>query len=180
MSHSPCLCNFSARLVAFDGIPVEVGKWTFESIRKSIQARGRPLTLSFRNDFLTPKQRAILTKAVEDVNAFSPPRPISSHVSRGNIQIVRERNTEYSGDDNEHTITPASSFTSQHSQAKYYSLSEAGSSISSAMAPLMSNLVTGLSSGKQRPEEFTPDYLRRQSDSLNMMRHHQDFKSSLL
>ena len=69
---SPSLCSLylsrrTARLVAFDGIPVEVGKWTFESIRKSIQARGRPLTLSFRNDFLTSKQREILTKAVEKI-----------------------------------------------------------------------------------------------------------------
>jgi hypothetical protein len=64
-----------ARLVAFDGVSVEVGKWTFDSIRKSIQARGRPLTLSFRNDYLTTEQRAMLTKALSDVDgSYRPPQ----------------------------------------------------------------------------------------------------------
>jgi PH domain len=58
--------RIGARLVAFDGISVEMGHWTFESIRKSIQARGRPLTLSFRNDFLTTEQRKILTRAINE------------------------------------------------------------------------------------------------------------------
>jgi hypothetical protein len=62
-----------ARLVAFDGVSVEVGKWTFESIKKAIKSRGRPLTLSFRNDFLTTKQRATLTKAVKDIDAKRDP-----------------------------------------------------------------------------------------------------------
>ena len=69
--------KLGARLVAFDGVSVEVGKWTFDSIRKSIKSRGRPLTLSFRNDFLTTEQRTILTKAVKDVEAKRPPvRPV--------------------------------------------------------------------------------------------------------
>lgn len=64
--------KLGARLVAFDGVSVEIGKWTFDSIRKAIQARGRPLTLSFRNDFLTMKQRSILTKAVAEVDSAIP------------------------------------------------------------------------------------------------------------
>lgn len=71
--------KLGARLVAFDGISVEVGRWTFDAIRKAIKARGRPLTLSFRNDFLTIEQRSILTKAVMDVDAkrpAPPPRPV--------------------------------------------------------------------------------------------------------
>ena len=68
--------KLGARLVAFDGVSVEIGPWTFDSIRKAIQARGRPLTLSFRNDFLTTEQRAVLTKAVMEVDAkCPPPRP---------------------------------------------------------------------------------------------------------
>jgi hypothetical protein len=67
--------KLGARLVAFDGISVEIGKWTFDSIRKAIKARGRPLTLSFRNDFLTTEQRAVLTKAVMEVDAKRPPPP---------------------------------------------------------------------------------------------------------
>ena len=65
--------NLGARLVAFDGISVEIGPWTFDSIRKAIKARGRPLTLSFRNDFLTSDQRAVLTKAVSEMEASAPP-----------------------------------------------------------------------------------------------------------
>lgn len=60
--------KLGARLVAFDGVSVEIGRWTFDSIRKAIQARGRPLTLSFRNDFLTTEQREILTRAVKEAN----------------------------------------------------------------------------------------------------------------
>jgi len=65
--------KLGARLVAFDGISVEVGKWTFEKIRKAIKSRGRPLTLSFRNDFLTTDQRATLTQAIKDVDAKRDP-----------------------------------------------------------------------------------------------------------
>eukprot|EP00536_Pseudo-nitzschia_multiseries_P011118 jgi/Psemu1/243571/estExt_Genewise1.C_3630019 len=65
--------KLGARLVAFDGVSVEVGKWTFENISKAIKSRGRPLTLSFRNDFLTTEQRAILTKAIKDVDAKRDP-----------------------------------------------------------------------------------------------------------
>ncbi|KAL7470634.1 hypothetical protein ACHAXS_010884 [Conticribra weissflogii] len=175
--------RIGARLVAFDGIPVEVGKWTFESIRKSIQARGRPLTLSFRNDFLTPKQREILTKAVEDVNPSAPPflyQPISYNNSAKNA--IKHRNNS---NDNENESTTSTSSTSSRNQIqrqrnKYYSFSEAGSSITSAVAPLMSNLMTGLSSGKSGKPRHEPDYLRRQSDSLEKMRHYHDFKAGLL
>lgn len=169
--------KIGARLVAFDGIPVEVGKWTFESIRKSIQARGRPLTLSFRNDFLTPNQRAILTKAVNDVKAYAPPRSQhNSHVA------TKTSNKAFGTSDRPTALTSSTSSVSSSSQShKYYSFSEAGSSISSTVVPLMSNLMKGVSTGKHRQQEdFTPDYLLRQSDSLNNMRHHQDFKSSLL
>jgi hypothetical protein len=162
--------RIGARLVAFDGITVEVGQWTFESIRKSIQARGRPLTLSFRNDFLTTKQREILTKAVNDVKAHEEPTPISQ------TNIFRGSNRETNQVKGETIITKSSSVSSiSH---KYYSFSEVGSTFSS-VAPLVSNLMTGLSA-KKKQEEFTPDYLRRQSNSLDEMKHHHDFKSSLL
>ncbi|KAG7367494.1 PH domain containing protein [Nitzschia inconspicua] len=74
--------RLGARLIAFDGVSVEVGKWTFDSIRNAIKARGRPLTLSFRNDFLTTEQRAVLTKAVMEVDAKR--QPASMTVPRGN------------------------------------------------------------------------------------------------
>ena len=182
--------SHTARLVAFDGIPVEVGKWTFENIRKSILARGRPMTLSFRNDFLTPKQRTILTKAVEAVN---PPPTASSHFSSyGSIVHSTDPTTSSSSGTQEcyeNTIPRStSSISSQRSsqpQSKYYSFSEAGSSISSAVAPLVSNLLSNSlsSSGKKQQlqrQHDAPSYMKRTSDSLNKMRHHNDFQSGLL
>ncbi|KAL3782725.1 hypothetical protein ACHAW5_006721 [Stephanodiscus triporus] len=164
--------QLGARVVAFDGIPVEVGKWTFESIRKSIQARGRPLTLSFRNDFLTPKQRAILTKAVEDLNA----PPGSAHTGERNNEVYHSH---------ENTIHKSTSSISSSQRSppkgKYYSFSEAGSSISSAVAPLVSNLLSSSRiSGAKQHGDFAPDYLRRASESLDHMMHHRDFQSGLL
>ncbi|KAL7549042.1 hypothetical protein ACHAWF_012305 [Thalassiosira exigua] len=167
--------RIGARLVAFDGIPVEVGHWTFESIRKSIQARGRPLTLSFRNDFLTPKQRAILTKAVDDVNPNPTSSSQRSDVFRG-IAPTRETNHDHIRHDNA-IYTSTSSLSSHRSlpKSKYgYAFSEAGSSITSAVAPLVSNLLSNRSAG------VAPDYLKRTSDSLDKMRHHHDFQSGLL
>jgi hypothetical protein len=126
---------------------------------------------SIRRNYLNPKQQTILTKAVNDVKARDEPTPISK-------TIFRRSHREKALERNSSIISKTSSVSSN--SHKYYSFSEAGSTISSAVAPLMSNLMTGLSAGKKRQEEFTPDYLRRQSSSLDEMRHHHDFKSSLL
>lgn len=157
---------------------VEVGQWTFETIRKSIQARGRPLTLSFRNDFLTPKQREILTKAIGDVNP--PPQSVAHSNGARGTAYTRERYHDYHGPHN--TIhRSSSSVSSQPSQPKrYYSFSEAGSSISSAVAPLMANLLNNNRSSTGKKDDFAPSYLKRTSDSLDKMRHHHDFQSGLL
>ena len=71
--------SLGARLIAFDGISIERGPWTFDTVRKAIKARERPLTLSFRDDFLTMDQRAILTKAAAEItNVYPPPPPLAS------------------------------------------------------------------------------------------------------
>jgi hypothetical protein len=178
-----------ARLVAFDGIPVEVGRWTFESIRKAIQARSRPLTLSFRNDILSPKQQTILKKALDDIAAVSPPpQPIPA-----NLQY-RLPKTGSQGENylDEETLAAASSASSTTSSQrsrfnkKHYSFSETGSSISSAVAPLVSNLMKKSTKQKQqqqqqmqRQQHAEPEYLRRQSSSHDQMRLH-EFRSSML
>lgn len=157
-----------ARVVAFDEIPVEVGHWTFESIRKSIQARGRPLTLSFRNDILTPNQRKILMKAIDDLKS---PQYVGDVVN----QTVHQ-NTIHTHS----TASTASISSSQRSPPRskqYYSFSEAGSSLASSVAPLVSNL---LSSARKQHGNSTPEYLRRNSESLDQMKHHHEFKSRLL
>lgn len=193
--------RLGARLVAFDGVSVEVGRWTFESIRKSIQARSRPLTLSFRNDFLTAEQRVILTKAVQDVGAI--PRPPSKAIrdslglSASNISNDSEIfvNNMYepatpsglddgsvsTGSESRYVTMPRS-FSGTRSVAsrgsgKYRSFSEAGSSTSSmlsSVAPLVSSLLKG------KREPFTPEYLRRAPASVEDTPEHQDFQSELL
>jgi len=81
--------SIGARLIAFDGISVEIGPWGFDSVRKAIQTSGRPLTLSFRNDFLTLKQRRILTKAVSEVeSSLPPPRPILHYNVQDRVQPI--------------------------------------------------------------------------------------------
>ncbi|KAL3807193.1 hypothetical protein ACHAXA_008905 [Cyclostephanos tholiformis] len=162
--------QLGARVVAFDGIPVEVGQWTFESIRKSIQARGRPLTLSFRNDSLTPKQRTILTKAVEDLNGTS-------------TSVAHPQGYGGNAPEDTNHRSASSIFSSQRfqSKGKYYSFSDAGSSISSAVAPLVPNLLSNSRVGLPKQQsDFVPDYLRRTSDSVDQMRDHHDFQSGLL
>lgn len=83
--------DLGARLVAFDGISVELGSWTFDSIRRGIQARSRPLTLSFRNDPLSIQQREILTKAVAELNQSTTPapRPLPPYQTKGRANHMR-------------------------------------------------------------------------------------------
>lgn len=99
--------KLGARLVAFDGVSVEIGPWSFDAIRKAIQSRGRPLTLSFRNDYLTTEQRAVLTRAVMEVDAKRPPprpevhlgfQPISATPS---LASALSHDTGYSTNDDE-------------------------------------------------------------------------------
>jgi hypothetical protein len=231
--------KLGARLVAFDGVSVEVGKWTFDSIRKAIKMRGRPLTLSFRNDFLTTEQRAVLTKAVMEVDAkplrqeslaqqdlhLSTMLSIHSGVSYETDNFLNtSRNTyqKYCRNDAEsamhvagmmrgesqswpHYQPPSSNSslssgyreppvrrlsstsvsTHKSSNHNFRSFSDAGSSVVSAsLAPLMANLLHGVSSSEQgrdsKHKRFEPGYLRREPERLDLTPQHQDFKSNLL
>jgi hypothetical protein len=197
--------KLGARLVAFDGISVEVGNWTFDAVRKSIQARPRPLTLSFRNDFLTTEQRRILTKAIQDVKERSVPRPVertkssrsictepstqSSKSGEPGVQPTRENQSAQSHDDDLSVSVASSDYYRRPlpqsfsggrsvSSGNFRSFSEAGSSVSvlSAVGPLVSNL---LQHGRLR-EPFTPEYLRRAPEYVEATPQHQDFKAGLL
>lgn len=243
--------KLGARLVAFDGVSVEVGRWTFDSIRKAIQARGRPLTLSFRNDFLTTDQRTIMTKAVAKIEKDPPlATPDALHYddvaqynkneasrvpSVPSVPSAPSHETElfvnettfrtsnvislhqkglpkhWEGEDDDLTVSTTGYCSSDHhhhhpyhrpglqqrrmtgSSGSYYSnkkgggynsyrsFSEVGSSasaLSSAIGPLMSNLMSGLSSEKKRVN-MAPDYLHRRA-SVESTPQHQDFQSNLL
>lgn len=197
-----------ARLVAFEGISVELGKWTFESIRKAIQARGRPLTLSFRNDFLTTQQRAILTKAIAEVNAAQPqPKPFiqynisnAASLSKTSQQQVQSRGASgdtahdsfgrmESHDDEESVSTRSSSnyrhqtFSASSSVATgtqdFRSFSEAGTS--SAFSQALRPLMGKLLSGVVKSDSTgIPHYMKRDGESLEALPSHRDFQSSLL
>ena len=225
--------QLGARLVAFDGISVEIGHWTFDSIRKAIKARGRPLTLSFRNDYLTSEQRTVLTKAVMEVDAKGPPprhaiqysgrdRPpsttpsITSALSHETEHFVNDEESQNAQPQSDECSTPATGSTccnrrapptsnsisthrgrtrrfsgnsvSTH-QSNFRSFSEAGSNfrsfseagsssvISATLAPLVSNLMKGVS---DRKEKFQPDYLHREPEKLEDTPQHKDFQSNLL
>ncbi len=128
------------------------------------------MTLSFRNDSLTPKQRTILTKAVEDLNGTS-------------TSVAHPQGYGGNAPEDTNHRSASSIFSSQRfqSKGKYYSFSDAGSSISSAVAPLVSNLLSNSRVGLPKQQsDFVPDYLRRTSDSVDQMRDHHDFQSGLL
>jgi hypothetical protein len=215
--------NLGARLVAFNGVSVEIGQWTFDGIRKAIKSCGRPLTLSFRNDYLTSEQRAILTRAVMEVEVKRPaPRPvlqygtrdrppsttpsINSALSHESDHFVNDgdHETVHSRGDDDYSTSAGSSTcwnnkpsgNSSHSEhgrlrnmcssnsastrrSDLRSFSEAGASsvLSSAFAPLVANLLKGVS---ERKEKFTPDYLHERRETLENTPQHQDFQSNLL
>lgn len=177
-----------ARLVAFDGIPVEVGRWTFESIRKAIQARSRPLTLSFRNDTLSPKQQDILKKALSDIAAASPQYQSIPANPQYNLPRPGSRGESHHQYLDEQSLaaasTESSTTSSQRSRfKKHYSFSETGSSISSAVAPLVSNLMKKSTKQQQQlrhqQQSSEPEYVRRQPSSHDQMRL-DEFRSSML
>ena len=200
--------KLGARLVAFDGVSIEVGRWTFESVRKSIQARGRPLTLSFRNDFLTTEQRRILTKAVQDVQPTSPPSMLpsfptaSSSLSHGSVAHSDDLSGsvascgDFRSTSSSVLILPQSfSEANSRSSSSYYNYnhhqgrssfsdvqSTASSSVLSAVGPLVSNLLSRSSSySKSRARQpFTPEYLKRTPASVEETPQHKDFQSELL
>lgn len=202
--------KLGARLVAFDGVSIEVGKWSFDAVRKAIKARDRPLTLSFRNDYLTTEQRRILTKAVKEVDeAMPPPHPtieyhtkhrsdpsvhsVLSHESAlcpNDPQSEDDFSVSMSGSEYYHRVAPQS-FSGSRSNCSapsyYRSLSgprstgsggnyhsEAGSSVLSAVAPIVSNLLGG------RKGPFTPEYMSRDRVTVEETPQHQDFQSELL
>ena len=186
--------SLGARLVGFDGMSIERGPWTFEAVRKGIKARGRPLTLTFRDDYLTTEQRAILTKAAHDVEQTTnqPPRPhgrfnvpatISAITKSAEIIAKSPSLSDVSRDVQSHddstTITDYS-----RSSENWRTFSDNGSSsaFSSRFSPLVSGLMTGLSSTEKKKGEapFTPEYFRRSTDSLDSTPHHRQFKAGLL
>jgi PH domain len=190
-----------ARLVAFDGISVERGAWTFESIRKAIQDCERPLTLSFRNDFLTTKQREILAKAISDMNAMTPnPKP-SMHVEEKIhsttpfhkarkpfidatkdtklYSVIQFPNDDQSSVSTRSSINQRFSTVSSVANQDMRSFSEAGASsvFTSTLVPLVEKLLRSATKSKR---DGKSRYLNGGGDSLESLPSHQDFQNSLL
>ena len=149
--------KIGARLVAFDGISVEVGQWTFEAVKKAIQARGRPITLSFRNDPLNQEQRDILSRAVAQVGSDDYPTPAVSQVC-----TLAPSNDDWFHKSCNH-YEKQYDFASPTSN--YYSFSESGASsvLSRAVAPLVGNILKGISKADHKTDTYQPYYLNHDS-----------------
>lgn len=193
--------DIGARLVGFDGISIEKGPWTFESVKAAIKARGRPLTLTFRNDYLNLEQRTILTKAVSQSNA---PLLDSMRPNHGmNVPVIVRGNRF--NDRMDHSISfsdlstlrnddDASISNCSRSSDNWKSFSDTGSSnaFSSKLAPMVSGIISSmrkndrLSTKKSYRDRsygdspLTPEYFRRSSDSLHTSPSHRKFTESLL
>ncbi len=192
--------SLGARLIAFDGISIERGPWTFDTVRKAIKACERPLTLSFRDDFLTTEQRIILTKAASEVadnNAQRPTQPrqgipriinakrkdIFNHVQEQSLALTNNFTNNYEIHDDsdvDYGSVLTSDMKSQSSET-WRTFSDAGSSsvFSTKFAPLMAGFVSKMKEEQKLPT-FTPDYFRRDPNSLERIPHHMEFKSGLL
>lgn len=192
--------SLGARLVGFDGISIERGPWTFDAVRKAIKARGRPLTLTFRDDFLTSEQRSILTKAIHDIEQTSRAAPlqkghqipvpstINARILPSSQEVVSKSSAphDFQSFDDSTTVTDYSRFSDTGR-----SLSDTGSSsiFSSKFTPLAIGLVSGIAMSQDKrkktknedmKEVFTPEYFRRSTDSLETTPNHRNFKASLL
>lgn len=179
--------NIGSRLVGFDGISIEKGPWTFESVKTAIKARGRPMTLTFRDDNLSLEQRKVLTKAITQVstptrNPMDIPSVVRSGITHGRTDhsiSFSDLSTLRNDDD---------SFCSRLSD-NIKSNSDAGSSsiFSSKLAPMVSGIISGIRKNDSRRKQatpgdspYTPEYFRRSSDSLHSSPNHINFTSSLL
>jgi len=182
--------DLGARLVAFDGMSVEIGEWTFDRIKRGIQSRGRPITLSFRNDKLSVHQREILTRAVAELNSSVPPRlldrPSRSSTNRAPPAVEEDMSVQTFRS----TLMTAPP-SPEGNSASYQSFSEMGgtsitSEITSSLAPMMSGLITGLVRNKSHRDikvddadcaHSSPKHL---GGSLNSHSSHHEFEASLL
>ena len=193
--------DIGARLVGFDGVSIEKGPWTFESVKAAIKARGRPLTLTFRNDYLTLEQRKILTRAVSQSNLpilDSTPTPQRMNVPmvvRGHRLNDRMNHSISFSDlstlrnDDEASISNCS-----RSSDNWKSFSDAGSSnaFSSKLAPMVSGIISTIRKNDRMSTKktfgdrsygdnpLTPEHFRRSSDSLHTSPSHRKFTESLL
>lgn len=201
--------KLGARLVAFDGVSVEVGKWTFDSIRKSIQARGRPLTLTFRNDFLTTEQRQILTKAAKETGSRASSVMMNSSQKSGDRQSYSQTpsarsvqssdsayytnlvSTPYNmSRDDDQSLSATSGSGNQysigpHSFSASRSVSSGGFggrsfSETGSSVSVLSAVAPLVSNLLRKREPFTPDYLHREPEAVEDTPQHHDFKSELL
>jgi len=201
--------KLGARLVGFDGMSIERGRWTFSSVRNAIQTRDRPLTMSFRNDYLNPDQRSILERAVRENdrgerqsgNASIQP---SSRFSGGTgysdhyvspldglpprIQRTADNNMRGSAEAAARLSSPANKdyMMRRNVDKNGYSFSDAasGSILSSTFAPLMAGLMSGFD---QTHENYVdtqiPQYLRPNESSSSAngnSRRIKDFTDELL
>jgi hypothetical protein len=185
--------NIGSRLIAFDGISIEVGRWTFDSVRMAIQARKRPITLSFRNDPLSKEQRDIITRAAQEMKNSSdsiasskiinsctnylqpitedwfPPPPL-------NITTESTFRGGSSSSCSKHADGDYSTIGSNRSVSSFSDAGTATSSIASlAVGPLVASILSGLSS--KTYADFSPSWEQNQDGDKREQKNSQQLKS---
>mmetsp|Transcript_18711 Transcript_18711/g.42724 ORF Transcript_18711/g.42724 Transcript_18711/m.42724 type:complete len:426 (+) Transcript_18711:1419-2696(+) len=176
----PCP-KLGARLIAFDNVSIERGRWTFEAVGKAIKARGRPITMTFRNDYLNSEQRGILYRAVnENGQVASLPQ---HHIRQRNGTTTKNHlltvENDYSS--TRHFATSTQGATAAATAAA----SEAGSVLSSAVGPLLTSLLGGLAKDtKNQPlattATTTPRYMSSKPEYVDDNSNHRSYQADLL
>ena len=200
--------SLGARLIAFNGISIERGPWTFDTVRKAIKGCDRPLTLSFRDDFLTTNQRIILTKAAAEVAGVHPkyhipiqnvpkiqqgiPRfinakkqEITGRISRISSEqdMINEEygNTNYENDNESGSMSTAEMKSQSSETWKTFSDTGSSSVFSTKFAPMMAGLIANMKEDHQKQQpNFTPEYFHRDPDYNDSIPNLQEFKAGLL
>jgi peptidoglycan hydrolase CwlO-like protein len=170
--------SIGSRLIAFDGISIEVGRWTFDSVRMAIQARKRPITLSFRNDPLSKEQRDIITRAAQEMKNSSDSTASSKIINSCTnylhpitedwfppppLNIITESNFK-GGSSSSCSKYADGDYSTIGSNRSVSSFSDAGTAASSivslAVGPLVASILSGLSS--KTHADFSPSWEQNQ------------------
>lgn len=185
--------SIGSRLIAFDGISIEVGRWTFDSVRMAIQARKRPLTLSFRNDPLTKEQREIIIRAAQEMKNSSDSIASSKIINSCNnylqpitedwfppppLDITTEQNFRggSSSSCSKHADGDYSTIGSNRSVSSFSDAGTATSSIVSlAVGPLVASILSGLS--LKTDADFNPSWQQNQDGDKKEQTNSQQLKN---
>jgi len=198
--------SLGARLIAVDGVSVEKGPWTFQSVKNVIRSRGRPITLTFRDEYLTTSQRCILTKAAAEIKSSEVRHPpdnykevnvnnthtlsrtlhhdqlVNAPKSESGVLFDRDAPEIIQASNNRHRYSNIHNRDYQSNDSDFLqadtwrSFSDVEST--GSLTQKTTPFLNGLIS--QLSSDGTPEYLRHGSDSLHSNVYHQNWQANLL